>query len=219
MNKLDLLGNKILFKEPSTKVLTNTIIDAVDSAIPSFDIYPHAHTATLQDIWTEALLYGTATDITLTSGFRYCFGLFLPSIINTNESVQPNMLYSMSGSLQFLAGTTTAHRCYFIFGRSASATVTASDAAASNLLSDYVILPANNGGQGDLNLAEQANKTTVRRSISQEVLLVNNGENNPVVFGCVIECPFTAGTLEQFQLSMTFRRNIATIDTYRPAGI
>jgi len=216
MNKLDVLGKKNVFASPTTKTITNTIVDAVDSAISSTDIYAHAYTATLQDSWDEVNLRSTATDLDLTAQFRYAFGLFLPATLNGNPS--GNMLYHCRAGLvaNFVARHTL--RMYWVFCRRTGSTITQSDAAASNLLPSYILV--HEVCQSAVQFVP-SQVVAYNRYVDQEVLLVEESDNNPVFFGLVIENHHatTAYNIDMLSVSFQFRRNNVTIDSFRPSGV
>jgi len=212
LQKLDILTPRYFYSAPGVKTLTNTIVDAVDSSSGSRDVYAHAYTATVADDYDEYNLYSIATDVDLAASSRYCFGLFLSQTNNLNQ------IFTCKSTYTFLAESASSFRCYYIFGRLGAATVTASDAAASNLLATYSLISSNT--------ATLKSSTGITGEyefsgcIDKEIVCINTGTSYPVFFGLVIETTTAvAYNINNLQASFSFRSNAASIPVYTPGGV
>jgi len=214
MNKLDLLGPKFIFKSPSEKVLTNAIVDAIDSVRTSTDLYVLAHTSTLRDDFQEINYRSVATDIDLAADYKFAIGAFL-----SNDSSLGNMLFNVNMNLSFTNETASQGALIIpFFGRCDASTVTASDVAPANLLSSYISLQPY-GRMANVQRTQYAWNTI---SINQDVLVDNSDLNSdPICAGFIFQnaASGTATLISNIYASICLRSNYKVIDAYRPSGI
>jgi len=217
MNKLQLQGSKsVLTNSPLTKTLTNTIIDAVDSVKTSTDIYVHAFSSTVQQFIARATLRSVATDITLAGDSKYAFGVFLSNSLLTNQ------IFNFKATLSLLSNTAnTGIIVTPFFGRCDEATVTASDAAPANLLSDVIFLSSFS------DRAHQQNSTIAGYhhviNVDQDIIVDNTTSNNtdPVCAGFILTntTAATAVSIGDLVSTIQLRSNHQTLDCFRPSGV
>nr|QJB20208.1 MAG: hypothetical protein [Microvirus sp.] len=205
MENLPYLGNHYILASPTQKLLTNAIVDGVDSVVTSTDVYPHIRTATVRDDATIENFRSVATDLTLTAGMKYCFGVFLANDLTTEQS----RMYNCKGALCMIVNEANQFiKHYPIFGRLNGPTPVTSDVAASNLLQTYVILPERSSGLVALNTSTAGQLV----KISYDETVVINGsalDGDPVFTGFVIENWGAADVnLDAITATMMIRTNI-----------
>jgi len=199
-----------IYSNPTNKALTNTIIDAVDSAVTAQALYPHAYTATLKSTFDTAVFHNTDNTLTLDLGNKYACGVFL------SNAVSKGQLFHVTGSIKMMKETAnTGLNAFFTFGQCDASTVTQSDAGASNLLSNYIVLPQGNNRWN----APSAISALYYEffSIDTHVYLDNSPENtDPICFAAVLENHSgVACGLEMMHIYLSIRSATAplTIDT------
>lgn len=135
MKRSNLVGNHILLEDQGDKTFTNAIVDAIDSASNSIDVYPWCKSATVQEYRDSHNFHSLGYATTLAQGQKVAFGVFL-----TADNDKGNLVFDVNGCINIQRDGTNVS-VYPIFGRTYASTLTQSDAAASNLLDHYIILP------------------------------------------------------------------------------
>lgn len=210
-NRPNVIGSKILFQAVTETLFTNTIIDAIDAASTSTDIYPHAYTASLgtnsSHVWRSL-----AADVDLAALNRVAFGLFL----GDEGSSKGNVIYNCQGSLKFTAEVASVINAYPIFGRCDASTVTSSTVAAANLLASYIILPMRSN---IINTGSSSQVINHFYGVSEDVIVTSSTVADPVFFGWVIENnSATAWNLDQINSFTQFGKYVADIEVYTSTG-
>jgi len=183
MENLSNIGNHIVIGSPTEKIITNAIVDACDTAITSTAMSAHIRTSTLRDDYVAENWRSTATDITIAAGFKYCFGLFLKNELNT---LQPRMYMAKGAFTCIINQANQFIKIYPIFGRAASNTVTANDAAPANTLTNYIALPERASTQTGLNSTTAGQ--LIKLAVDEKIIIRDSAlDTFPVFFGFVIE--------------------------------
>jgi len=207
MENLEHLGNHIVMGTPTEKLITNAMVDAVDTTVTSTAVSPHIRSATVRDDYIIENWRSVATDLTLTAQFKYAFGVFLSNSLNQS---QPRM-YCCKGTFNVIVNESNQFtRVIPIFGRLGSATPVASDAAVSNTLTNYIVLPTRSNIYGGLNSATAGNLIAI--NVDETVVIRDSAltDNYPVFFGFVIEnCATAVDTnLDFLNSTVMLRTNI-----------
>ncbi|UOF79420.1 hypothetical protein [Microviridae sp.] len=219
MYTIDLQKSSVLFGSPGESLLTNAIVDNVDSAISSSNIYPWAYSATLQNQLDERNFRTVATDVDLAAASRFSAGLFLADSTELGNNPKKNIFLSVKGSLNFFSEVAAPFKVYFILGRCNASSITQSDVTASNLLSRYIVLPEI--GQTSYG-ANNTNQVMVHRSIDTQILKIGfDSTGYPLCFAFVIEnlSSITAYNFDFLQASLQFQIWDQALQAYRVKGV
>jgi len=220
MNIINYEGSKMLFGDPGETIFTNAIVDAIDTATTSTDIYPYAYSATLQNQFDERNFRSLATDVDIAISSRIAFGLFLADTTETGNTAKKNVILSMRGSHIFNTEALASIRAYYIFGRCSASTVTSTTAATANLLSEYIVIPE----RAPVNRSYMATSTPFeqRGACSEDIVKIAfGGTGYPLFFGLVIEnlSPSTAYNFDQLVCSLSFQIWDQPLQAYRVKGV
>jgi len=215
MNKLEMIGKKSIFGTPSEKILTNTIVDAIDVVKTSTDIYPYVRSATTPTTYNVVNFRTTATDVDLALSNKISFGVPI-----ANDSTLDNMLFHVRGSLSINQTSTTAGvKVSFFFGRIAGTTVVQDDAAPANQTSEYITLIQSPTVTALFNATVPVHITYC---IDEEILVDNSGgDSSPLIFGVTLENSGSAAVAAFRDLLCTLqvRSNLSALSSFRPSGI
>jgi len=183
MENLSNIGNRIVVGTAAEKIITNAIVDGTDSDVTNTALYPHIRSAVLRDDYICEAWRSTASDVTVNTQKKYCFGVFL-----SNEIEDTPRLYSCQGSFNCIINEANQFiKIYPVFGRLSNTTPVQNDAAVSNLLDMYFPLPEEGIHQVGVNSATAG--TIVKSNVKAEVVIRDSSVTDlePVFFGFVIE--------------------------------
>jgi hypothetical protein len=199
MIRPNLVGCNVHYEEPAETSLTTADIAAIDSTRNSHDFYPYAYTATIDDNYDEqSYLIGAQTLPTLQ---KLTFGLFL-----SPDLEKQGLIFNVNGHIAGDFGDSLIH-AFFVFGRTASDVVTSSKVAQSNLLEDYVILPASAIGKTSVNQSYSIDRQVYARYVS-------DGSN--YFFGICVQSHSGSDKTVSLQASLQFAKFGANLDCFRP---
>jgi len=215
MNKLDILGKKSIFGTPAEKILTNTIVDAIDVVKTSTDIYPYVRSATTPTTYNVVNFRTTATDVDLALSNKFSFGVPI-----ANDSTLDNMLYHVRGSFSMNQTSTTAGvKWSWFFGRIAGTTVVQDDANPANQMTEYITLIENPTITALYNSSVPVH---ICGNINEEILVDNSGgDSSPLIFGITLENSGASAVAAFRDLLCTLqvRSNLSALSSFRPSGI
>ena len=216
MLKPNYVGNQLYFDSANHSITTlnNTIVGAVKSAITSNTVYPHAYTSVLNDDRDHHSWVALDSSTSLTFGNKYSCGLFIP---DTKSDGKDNVLLTLFGSV-VCSITTSSHTLspFFFLGRTASSSVTQSDASPSNAITNYMILPDTSPTS-----ANTGSTCLYRFNLKLDIPKVGYDTNAyPLCFGFCIENPSgsVSPTLNYLRISLGFQTNNSLLPVYRPTG-
>jgi len=203
--KPDLSNNPFYYKNPSIFTLTDTIVDAIDSATTNNNIYPYANTSVVSEDFAELVVRNnSSSNPTLTANYRIAYGVFL-SALNDRKDI----IFQVNGS--FVTYRDASASIYPIIGRASSNSVVSSSSSVENLLSTYSILPYSSGSLGG-----SPNQSIASVSIDIYKRL-DSSNTYPYFFGWVIEAGGALCTLATIVSSISVRAYSNEVDPYRPS--
>jgi len=212
LSKLSMSEKACIYSAPTLKLLTNTIVDAVDDSSTK----AHAYTATVKSTFDEITYYTTATDVDLAASSRLTLGVFLA---NDQDSSQ---LIHVVGSARFAATSASLTPYYqFGFGRCNASTVTQSDAAAANTIDNGIQVAGSN-----ITFPLNDNNGTTFRWISasvNEYILIDKQSttsDNPLSFYFILDNINAGGVaLVRFAVSLSIRSMNYAVPINTPGGV
>lgn len=216
MLKPNYVGTKVFFDSANHFVTTlnNTIMDAVSSVNTSHTIYPHAYTSVInsdRDHHSWCTVDGSSS---VNIGYKYACGLFLP---DSSQDGKDNTLISLYGNVVYSCNIASNHlNNFFFLGRTASTSVTQSDALPSNAITNYIILPDASptaSGAGTVN--------QYRFNIQVDVAKIGFDTNAyPLCFGhCIENCSNSVTPVMYWmQITLGANSNLSNIPVFRPSG-
>lgn len=204
--KPNLVGQPIYFLKPTTRVLDNTIVAAIDSSSSSYKVYPNAQSATIPSDYNEYnwTVNDEATD--LANANKVAFGV---PIAASNSLGAGHILYQVFGSISFYGqGACTL---YPFFGRAISNTVVSSTTTTENeLASDYIVLPQHMSVGANNSIKYSTCMTQILKRLSNE-------STYPYFFGYVIENKSGAAVqLDNLRCSLSIRAYTDEIREFQP---
>lgn len=216
MLKPNYVGNKVFFDSANHSITTlnNTILTATKSSATSNNLYPLAYTSVVNSdrdhhTWTtlDAASY-------VGYGYKNALGLFLPDTVTDGKD---NQLLTLYGSVSYLCSS-SSHQLnnFFFLGRCTASSVTQNDAAASNLISNYIILPDTSPTQ-----ANSGTTNCYRFNIQIDVSKIGYDTNAyPLCFGFCFQNISTSvnAAITYLTLTLGFNNNNSHIPVFRPTG-
>lgn len=194
----------IYFKNPDVKVLSNTVIAAVDSGRGNNDNYPHVISSTIPNDFNEYVYLFTDYFSEIPVDTKLCLGIPIPNINQFN-----NVVCQVMGSIAFYGQV--APSSYFAFGKTSASSITQSDVAAANLMKDNcIILPGFRNGvaSGQVINAYCKEDIVIRKDVT---------DNNPYIFYIVLENhQNNVIQLDGMRLSLSTRVFNSSLDVYSP---
>jgi len=141
--KPNIIGSKVLYLNPSTVAFSTAELAAIDTVDNSPDIYPYAYTGTVANNYDSYNIDLDACDIATQS--KVSFGVFL-----SPENDKGSLLFQVNIAGKVYHSGSSAFSVEAFFGRKATNnTVTSSKAGANNLLSKYIVIPAQTWANAD----------------------------------------------------------------------
>jgi len=199
----ELIGNQIYFDTPAETELTNAEIVLVDSTHDSFDFYPYAYTATVDEFKDEHIYgSGTQAQVTFKSQMRLTLGVFL-----TGDAEKGAYLVQVEGSTVLHGATSTIP--FYVIGRTAASSVTSSKAGTANQSSYVKLIPS---------CSEIEYSGNQKVSCNQTIIVEPEATNDYPIFFAICFQASGADAVADYFSSLSIRKYTEQIRTYSPVG-